>query len=172
MFLNSIRTYTVAFCCACVRSFTQSTIFLPPIANSLAHTIIMSADGPLQRRAHALLQVPSWFTPAIAADWLIAVVLMTVNKVFIENSLPFQQPLEAFIGDPTVRSEIWSIGSAFMLTFGRTASIQTRCRSACLRSGQYLADTRHAAWCRTSRVWRTKQSLRSSSWSPGFVCGV
>jgi hypothetical protein len=46
--------------------------------------------------------VPSWFTPALATDWLLAAVVLILDRKVLDVGEPFQQPIEPFLGDPTV----------------------------------------------------------------------
>lgn len=50
------------------------------------------------------LSVPSWFTPAIAADWLLAFILALIDNQVLEHAKPFEQPIKPYLGDPTVCS--------------------------------------------------------------------
>ena len=49
-----------------------------------------------------LPKVPSWFTPAIAADWLLAFILLLIDNQVLEHAKPFEQPIKPYLGDPTV----------------------------------------------------------------------
>jgi len=63
----------------------------------------MTDTGALIKRHLARLRFPSWFTPAIAADWVVSFLLLVLNKQVLQAARPFQQPLDAFIGDPTLQ---------------------------------------------------------------------
>lgn len=57
---------------------------------------------PLSRRDIPKMKVPSWFTPAIAMDWLVSVVMLLINQRYLETVKPFQLDLKPFLNDPTV----------------------------------------------------------------------
>lgn len=47
------------------------------------------------------IKVAGWFTPALATDWLAALILLIIGRHFADQA-PFQQPIKPFLGDPTV----------------------------------------------------------------------
>lgn len=66
------------------------------------HTIVQVMPAPsIQSTTLSGLKLPSWFTPAIATDWVVSVVLLVIDKE-LNLKAPFQQPIKPFLGDPTV----------------------------------------------------------------------
>jgi len=61
-----------------------------------------ASNGQSGRLRIAKLSVPRWFTPAIATDWVVSVLMLAFDRVYLTKE-PFQQPLKPFIGDPTLQ---------------------------------------------------------------------
>jgi len=59
-------------------------------------------EAPAWRHRIPKLNIPRWFTPALATDWLISVVMLLIDRTYL-NGPPFQQPLKPFIGDPSLQ---------------------------------------------------------------------
>lgn len=64
-----------------------------------------SSSGPrrwLSSVSPSNLKVASWFTPALATDWLASLILLVIGRRLADRQ-PFQQPIKPFVGDPTLQ---------------------------------------------------------------------